>query len=325
MRPGQSFIAVLLLAGWPSWAVAQTATEKLLAESDPAIQAQIGAVFDAKSEIEAVQHTQALKKFAKDNGELMKQLAIFEATSPRKHEMHVLITLMILGRLDIQPSVTFRTLAPLLDSENERLRELAEEWFQGYDGAANQKTLEEYISYMGGRWARNEEVPTALIEHIHRQLPPERALMIFLNASRIPGAAANVQAIKTRMEANRQGRDLTEQEKQQEQEREQVQQQRNEERRDILLAEHLISSAIWLKKNAYGKEFIELKPKATEQLAKLSQNKHWWARLYVAEIMARNFSLRAPEVLDKLADDENPMVRKAANAAKVARGAAGSP
>lgn len=325
MRPDRSFIAAILLAGWPSWAVAQTATEKLLAESDSAIQAQIGAVFDTKSEIEALQHTQALKKLAKDNGELMKQLAIFEATSPRKHEMHVLMTLMILGRLDIQASVTFRTLAPLLDSENERLRELAEEWLQGYDGAANQKPLEQYSSYIGGRLARNEEVPTALIEHIHRRLPPDRALMIFLNASRVPNAVANIQAIKTRMEANRQDRDLTEQEKQQEQQREQVQQQRNEERREILLVEHLVSSAIWLKKNAYGEEFMELKPKATKQLAKLSQNKHWWARLYVAEIMGRHFSLRLPEILDKLSEDENAMVRKAAKTAKVARGTADSP
>ncbi len=104
-----------------------------------------------------------------------------------------------------------------------------------------------------------------------------------------------------------------------------MQQQRNEERREILLTEHLVSSAVWLKKNAYGKEFVELKPKATKQLAKLSQNKHWWARLYVAETMGRHFSLRLPEVLDQLSEDENAMVRKAAKAAKVARGTADSP
>jgi hypothetical protein len=322
MRPSRRIVAVLLLANWSELAVAQTATDKLLAESDAAIQAQIGAVFDAKSELEAFQQTQALKRLAKDKADLVKQLAIFEATSPRKQEMHVLITLMILGRLDVQPSTGLRTLAPYLDSENERLREFAEEWFHCFDGSANDDPLKVYSSYIGRRLARNEEVPTALIEHIHQRLPPERMLLIFLNASRVPNAVANIQAIKTQMEANRQGRDLTDQEKQQEQQREQVQQQRNEERREILLAEHLVSSAIWLKKNAFGEEFMRLKPEAKEQLAKLSRNEHWWARLYVAEIMGRHFSLRVPEVLDKLGKDENALVRKSAKAAKVARGTA---
>lgn len=321
MQTSRVVVVVLLAAGWPNAAVAQTDAENLLAESDAAIQAQIGVVFDAKSEVEAFQHTHALKALAKDKAELVKQLAIFEATSSRRHEMHVLITLIILDRLDIRPSTTLRTLAPLLDSENERLREFAEEWFQGFDELSDDDPLEAYSSYIGGQLARSREVPAALIEHIHQQLPPERALLIYLRASRAPAAAANIQAVTTRMEANRQGRELTEQEKQQEQQREQVQQQRVEERREILLTEHLVTSAIWLKENAFGEEFMEIKPEAMEQLTKLSSHRHWWARLYVAEIMGRHFSLRLPEVLDKLSEDENALVSRAAKAAKSARGA----
>jgi hypothetical protein len=322
MRPSRLVVAVLLLAGRPELAAAQTATEKLLAESDAAIQAQIGAVFDAKSEIEAFQHTQALKGLARDKAELVKQLAIFEATSSRKHEMHVLMTLIILGRLDVQPSTSFRTLAPYLDSENEGLREFAEEWFQGYSGAASDDPLEAYASYIGGQLARGEEVPAALIEHMHQRLPPERVLLIFIRASRSPVAAAQIKAINKRVEARRQGREISQQEKEEELRREKVQRQRGEERREILLAEHLVSSAIWLKKNGFGEEFVKLKPEAREQLAKLSGNEHWWARLYVAEIMGRHFSLRLPEVLDKLSEDENALVREAAKAAKVSRGTA---
>lgn len=318
-------MALLLLTGWPDWAAAQTAAEQLLAESDAAMQARIGAVFDAKSEIEAFQRTQELKVLAKDKAELVKQLAIFEATSPRKDEFHVLMTLMILGRLDVQPSISFRILAPYLDSENERLREFAEEWFQGYDGAANDDPLEAYSSYIGNRLARNEEVPAALVKHIHQRLPPERALLIFLRASRVPDTASQIETIAKRMEAAKQGREITEQEKRQEQQREQVQQQRGEERRRILLAEHVVSNAIWLKEHNFGEEFAKVRSEAQEQLRQLAEHDQWWARLYVAEIMGRHFSLSLPEVLDQLSDDENELVRRAAKAAQVARGRAVRP
>lgn len=185
--------------------------------------------------------------------------------------------------------------------------------------------MEQYSSYIGGRLARNEEVPAALIEHIYQRLPPEQALLIFLRASRAPIAAAHIRTVNQQMEANRQGRDLTEQEKRQEQQREQVQQQRKEERRRILLAEHVVSNAIWLKEHNFGEEFAKVRSEAQEQLRQLAEHDQWWARLYVAEIMGRHFSLRLPEVLDQLSDDENELVRRAAKAAKVARGTAVRP
>jgi hypothetical protein len=317
MRRSQLVVAVLLLAGWPDLAVALTDTEVLLAESDAAIQAQIGAVFDAKSDIERFEQTQGLKEMAKDKAELVKQLAIFEATSPRKHEFHVLVTLMILDGLDVQPSTCMRILAPFLDSENERVREFVEEWFQGYDGGSDDDPLEAYSSYMGGQLARNEEVPTALIEHIHQRLPPDRALLIFLRAGRVPDAAANIKTISKRLEAARQGREITQQDQKEWLRQEKVQQQRQEKRRQILLAEHVVSHAIWLKEQRFGEQFQKALPEAKEQLVKLSGHEHWWARLYVAAIMQRHPALRLPDVLDKLSDDEDALVSKAAKAANV--------
>ena len=83
------------------------------------------------------------------------------------------------------------------------------------------------------------------------------------------------------------------------------------ERREIELAEHIISNAIWLNKNGFTDRFQAALPEANEQLDKLAKGE-WWAKLYVIYVMRQNPSMLRDTVLRNLADDENKLVSEAA-------------
>jgi hypothetical protein len=80
--------------------------------------------------------------------------------------------------------------------------------------------------------------------------------------------------------------------------------------RAIRLAERIIGNTIRLK--GFDEHFQRALPEAQQELKKLAEHDQWWARLYVAEIMRRHRELRDPRVLDKLRDDDNELVGKAA-------------
>jgi len=82
--------------------------------------------------------------------------------------------------------------------------------------------------------------------------------------------------------------------------------------KEILLAEHIISNAIWLKRNGFDKRFQKALPEARGRLSKLAEMDQWWTRLYVAEIMRRHRELRQADVLEKLSRDSNSLVSKSA-------------
>src|SRR5690606_38210285 len=83
-------------------------------------------------------------------------------------------------------------------------------------------------------------------------------------------------------------------------------------RREILLAEHIISNAVWLHEKKFDEQFQQILPEAMAELEKLSTHRQWWARLYAVQIMRQNHFLLKNSVLRRLADDEHPLVRKAA-------------
>jgi hypothetical protein len=86
-------------------------------------------------------------------------------------------------------------------------------------------------------------------------------------------------------------------------------------RREIELAEHIVSNAIWLQKNGFNDRFQAALPEATDELTKLAKHDQWWARLYVAEIMRQHRELRQPDVLQQLSTDSNSLVSEAAKSA----------
>lgn len=309
MQRFPAFFCLLLLANWANIASAQTASEKLAAEADPAIQAQILAVYDAKSEAEVVRQQEILKRMTDDKAELVKQLAIFAVAAPDKKEMHGLLTVVVLNRLELSPSFAIRVLAPYLGSDNEELRDFAHQWFECHDRLSNDPlepgNYKNYADYIGQMVAGNREIPAAFAEYLFER-SPERALLAFHRGSRARHAAAHMKAMSKAFEARRRGEQATFEKPKP----------FDDPPKDILLAAHIVDNAIWLKTNKFDEHLHAALPDAKVQLAKLADRKEWWVRLYVAEIMRRHPELRVAEVVENLSHDGNGSVSKAAKGAK---------
>ena len=77
-----------------------------------------------------------------------------------------------------------------------------------------------------------------------------------------------------------------------------------------LWAEHVVSNVLWKQRCRFLKKH-ETEPAAMEQVDKMSRRAEWWARLYAAEIMRQHPEFRAAEVVERLAKDENNLVKRA--------------
>lgn len=282
----QSLILAVSLAICAPCSAQEANVEKLLAQSEPAIQDQINRVYnalnqsgvDARSNVAAVQEIQALKESVADKGEIVKQLAIFAAT-PSGDEQQPLMANMILQLLDLPPSIVIRVLAPYLSADNANLRSFVRDWFQGHDNAAapgpglsplQRVNYEDYKNYVRGLLNTRQEAPAAFVDYIFER-SPDRALLIFYYATAVQGGKEP----------------------------------------DILLAEHIVSNAIWLKENKFDDRFQKALPEAIAELAKLAKRKEWWVRFYVAEIMRQHRELRQADIAQQLTGDSNDPANKA--------------
>ncbi len=332
MRHTRLVIVVFLAVGWANATCAQNAdAEKLAAKSDPAFQAQIQTIFnalqqpgvDARDNVDAFREVQAFKKLTDDKDKLVEQLAIFAATTKSEEDMHVLITLTILHFLDLSPSVPIRVLAPYLDADDPQLLDFARIWFVSHDGSATASlkaplftpvNYDDYMEYVSRKIGRGEKIPAGFTRYIYER-SPGRALLVFAYASGSRDVSARLQVIRKAIEARQQGKqpeplDVTDQ---QVEERRQA---RSREKREIRLAEHIVSNAIWLKENDFADRSQAALPEATTELAKLAKHKEWWARLYVAWIMRQHPELRQEDVLQQLTEDDNELVSEAAKSAR---------
>ena len=135
MRFNSLAITLLLVVSQAPIIYAQS-VEKLIEESDPAIQTQIQEVLDAlqkadvdaRSDIDVCLELQTLKKLSPDKDRIVKQLAIFVATMKSAEDIESadaqLSTMQaMLQVLDFPPRVPIRVLAPYLDAGNRQLRE----------------------------------------------------------------------------------------------------------------------------------------------------------------------------------------------------------
>jgi hypothetical protein len=334
MRKTSLLFVGLLAFGWANFAAGQTDVELMTAEMQPEIQEQINGVYnifltaardDLKTNCEAFEEIQKLKEITANKGEIVKQLAIFTAITESEEDTHVLHVGMMLHLLDLPPSIPIRVLAPYLDAENEKLRDFARGWFHGHDSDDSVHGLpplgsvnyHDYMEYVRSRLDRNEEIPAGFIKFIYER-HPGKALLVFAYAHRQTGAVERLQEIHKALEARRQGRELTPEEIRQSRERRRQHQLRQQKRKqrlwEILLAEHTVSNAIWLKENdLFPHRFQAALPEATVQLQELAK-KEWWARLYVVYIMRQHRELRMNGVLQQLRDDRNELVREAAQA-----------
>jgi hypothetical protein len=124
-----------------------------------------------------------------------------------------------------------------------------------------------------------------------------------------------LQAIRKNVEARKRGEEPPAELHEIGQKLKETGQARLRERREIELAAHIVSNAIWLNQNKFDEQFQKALPEATDELTKLAKQDQWWARLYVAEIMRQHRELRQPDVLQQLSTDSNGLVSEAAKSA----------
>lgn len=320
---------VLLLAVWTNATYAQDVKE-LTAKSDPVFQAQIQKIVDAlhrprvdpQDNLDAIREAQTYKKLTDDKDKLVEQLAIYVATTEDEDFTHEVVTLVILDLLNLSPNVPIRVLAPLLESENRQLRNFVQSWFSAHDGTAlaspaappfTPVDYDEYKEYVGRKMGRGEEVPAGFVRYIYER-SPGRALLVFAYAGQHGNVTARLQAIGKAIEARQQGK-VPEVHDGTDQQSEVRRQARVRGRREIQLAEHIVSNAIWLKENEFDEQFQAALPEAVKELKKLAEHEEWWARLYVVYIMRQNLVLRQDHIMRQLTEDDDELVSEAAKPA----------
>ena len=276
-----------------------------LGKTDPAIQNQIAETYSAfgPARFEPVEPTLQKLDAVKDKGELVRQLAIFAAAPG--DEQQPLAAVVILGRLHISPKVAIRVLAPYLETEDRRLRGFVLDYFPRSD--------EDYLDYVRSMVRQGEELPAPFIRYIFKRSPGQAMLVLQRGNA---DATANLKAVRTMMEARQQGRELTPEEQGELEKTKEDGERKGRGSREIQLSEHIVSNALWLKKNKFPIRFGVALPEVKEHLASLSMRDEWWARYYVAEIMRQNHELRVDEVLNDLSDDENELVSTLAKSLK---------
>ena len=272
-----------------------------LGKADPAIQERISETYSAfgPNRFEPVEASLQELDAVEDKGELVRQLAIFAAKPG--DEQQPLAAVVILGRLRIPPKVAIRALAPYLETEDRRLRGFVLDYFPRSD--------EDYLDYVRSMVRKGEELPAPFIKYIFKRSPGQAMLVLQRGTA---DAKANLQAVRTMIEARQQGRELTQEERDGIKKTQDESERKGHKRREILLAEHLVSNALWLKKNRFHIRFGVALPEVKEHLAALSKDDQWWARYYVAEIMRQHHELQIEAVLVGLQGDENDLVRDAA-------------
>jgi hypothetical protein len=322
------YVAVLLAINFEIAFAQDADVKRLRAELRPVMQQQINKTYyafldappdDPRSNCEAFQELQKLKEITNNKGEIVEQLAIFVVTATSEEDTHVILAMGLLQFLELPASVPIRVLAPYLDSENEKLAWFAQMWFHNHDsnrrihgrppfGSVN---YYDYMQYVRSRLGRNEQIPDAFVKYIYER-NPGKALLVFAYANRQGVGASQLLILRKAFDARRQGRELEQHEMRQLREEKQQQEirqdQAKEEQSEILLTEHVISNAIWLKENGFDNGFQKALPEAAAELAKLAKHDAWWARLYVVYIMRQHPELRQSDVLRELRADSNSLV-----------------
>jgi hypothetical protein len=250
---------------------------------------------------EVLSEAQEIKQLVADEDEIVRQLAVFVATTESSEDTHAIIALTIWRYLHVSPKAAIRVLAPYLDASNRPLRGFVRDWFQGHDD------YDDYKKYVMLNVSRKEEVPVPFIKYLYGR-SPGKALLVFRAGS--VDVRAQLQTVREQIEAAREGREPTTPEQEQKEQRD------SQKRREVLLAEHIVSNALWLHKNGFNERFQAALPEAMAELEKLAKHNQWWARLYVVYIMRQNPVLLQDHVLRQLAEDENALVSEAATSGR---------
>lgn len=269
-----------------------------LPDAKPEVQAQIQQTFDTMRRLkvdsfdnaEVLSEAQKTKELAGDEEQAIEQLAVWVATTESSEDTHAIVALMVWRYLHVSPKATIRVLAPYLGSSNRALHGFVDDLLEGQD-------FEHFRDYA----RRQDAIPEPLVDFLFERSPGE-ALQV-LQAGSVD-TAAHLRIVREQLEATGDAIKASPLERREER--------ASQRRRETLLAEHIVANALWLKKHGFNEQFREALPEAMAELEQLANHKQWWARLYVVYIMRQNPVLLQDHILRQLAEDENELVRKAA-------------
>jgi hypothetical protein len=86
----------------------------------------------------------------------------------------------------------------------------------------------------------------------------------------------------------------------------------------LLRKERTISNALYEKRSLGGIPGGKIDDATAGALRDLGRSKYWWSRLYAAEIMVQNKEFRDAELIERLLQDENGLVRQSASSIRKA-------
>jgi len=79
--------------------------------------------------------------------------------------------------------------------------------------------------------------------------------------------------------------------------------------KSIRWTEHVVAELLWKRRYGFADATVA-GPEAVAELEKLSRHDAWWARLYVAQVVAQHSELGSASLIMRLAGDANPLVRE---------------
>jgi hypothetical protein len=295
--------------------------ERVPIQPDPAIHERFDKILAAmnirdepQDNIEVRREIKDLKDAVADKGKIVRQLVVY-ASGPEEEQP--LLALMILQLLDLPPRVIIPELAPYLNDEDVQVQEFVSDWFRGHDSVDPSKDYRDYVG-------KAENVPAAFAQYLFES-SPNRAFLVFVRAKPKSEAVRALEALRKQMDEKHPGWDegLPQAQADRGGESSQARPGRGdglplaragygENKNELLLAEHVISNAIWLREMGFDDRFPFTMREAKMQLSQLSEHELWWVRLYVAETMRQNPDFRQDDVLEKLSRDDNNLVSNAA-------------
>ncbi|MEX2120877.1 MAG: hypothetical protein WD847_14900 [Pirellulales bacterium] len=180
--------------------------------------------------------------------------------------------LKLLEVLEIPRSAVAEAVIPYLDADDKAMQGAVEEFMDFVEGRCDEPDYSYYLNLMQ---AARDRPLRSLIRYMIVQTPG-RALVMLVRQQRV------------------------------------VSPERRARWDDLLLSEHVISSAIWKLKGGF--EATDDVRTAREELAKLVEQEEWWIRLYVVEVLRYQKELRAHGMIERLKTDPDEVVRQAAEA-----------
>ncbi|MBX9790403.1 MAG: hypothetical protein K2Y37_15905 [Pirellulales bacterium] len=226
---------------------------------------------EAQFSIEFMSLTSAADRSPAD---FVKSLIEFEAT--QRNEKASTLALVLLGKSDISPGAILDAVAAHLEAPDPRVQKIVRRLLDIVDGnCADNPDFSYYLGRIVARRHDKVELEVALTEHMFT-LSPSQALRTNVRASIDDG----------------------------------------EQRKPFLWAGHVVDDMLWKVRNGFIKtQFGRVKaedipPDVPPQLELMAARPEWWARLWVAAVMAQHKELATPELITKLRRDDNELVRK---------------